>query len=380
MNTARRVIFVCIVALAAPAAFGGGYVCRAVDIPGSTWTSVGQINNAGQLVATSDLGSAIDSAGTWTFLPAPPAGSGYGPADLAATGINDAGVVVGTAFNSATGTIDGFQLDGGTYAFFTNPTAADTVPRSISSSDVILGDSEDPTAGTSVGWRRDPGGMFTTFLPIERNGIAAFSVIPGAMNDAGDFVGSAYFPRDGVYSFIFDPGTAQFSLFRISGLPTHARGINNHGKIVASTMDSAAGLITPWVFDNGIAQPIQCPGINSADGLFAESINDAEVVSGNWTDAAGNSHGFLVSPDLTSEFDALLGASTGVGPGKSLASKARTAKQAYAAGDLAGACSALHDFTSEVAAQSGKSLSPSQAAALASQARTIMQALGCSTA
>ena len=377
MKVAYRAVFVCFATFAASTSFGADYVCRAVDIPGSTWTQAGQLNNAGQLVATSDAGSAVYSAGTWTFLP-PIAGD-----SIAGSGINDSGVITGTAVD-ASGRQSGFVLNGNTYSFFQLEAQPGwfTQARTISNSGVVLGLSVDPSGFPSVGFRREPNGQWTAFAPQLADGTAPSFVSPGAMNDAGQFVGGAlYFDpvrtSRGWWAFIYDPATAQFKLFRIGGVPVRARGINNSGAIAAFNIDGS-GVATSWIHTNDGDQQISCSGISAPTGIYVESINDRGVIAGNWLDANSNPHGFLGYPDLTALFDDLINASTGIGPGKSLASKAKGAKADYVAADTAHACGLLADYVAEVHAQSGKTLTPAQATALETEAGTLMQALGCS--
>lgn len=68
---------------------------------------------------------------------------------------------------------------------------------------------------------------------------------------------------------------------------------------------------------------------------------------------------------------------TGVGPGKSLASKVTRAQMRYARGDSNGTCGVLRGFMNQVKAQAGKKLSRVQAAEFGSEANTIRDALGC---
>ena len=79
----------------------------------------------------------------------------------------------------------------------------------------------------------------------------------------------------------------------------------------------------------------------------------------------------------TEQLQDLLTAVTGVGPGKSLASKVQDALNFVRAGDTADACSTLNDFMSEVKAQSGKKLTTTQANSLLTNAARIRAVLGC---
>jgi hypothetical protein len=88
---------------AAPAS--ATYTCKVLDVPGAIQTQVWQLNNAGRVAASSELGGYTYSGGVWLQLPPPPAASGYTQADLGAMGVNDAGVIAGFARNAAAAAI-----------------------------------------------------------------------------------------------------------------------------------------------------------------------------------------------------------------------------------------------------------------------------------
>jgi hypothetical protein len=76
-------------------------------------------------------------------------------------------------------------------------------------------------------------------------------------------------------------------------------------------------------------------------------------------------------------FDELLAAVQGVGPGKSLPNKVASARAAYLAGDLAGACDTLTGFINEVRAQAGKHVPNAVAPDLIERATRLRQTIGC---
>jgi hypothetical protein len=73
----------------------------------------------------------------------------------------------------------------------------------------------------------------------------------------------------------------------------------------------------------------------------------------------------------------LIAASTGVGPGTSLADKARAAASSLAGGSTAGACSNLASYLDLVRAQAGKKIPAATAAALMADATRIRAVLAC---
>ncbi len=86
---------------------------------------------------------------------------------------------------------------------------------------------------------------------------------------------------------------------------------------------------------------------------------------------------YLCEADVETSLSQLAAASTGVGPGSSLADKVAAIQDAYAAGDLATACGKLAAFVNQVEAQSGKKISTATAASLIEQAQAIRAAIGC---
>ena len=73
----------------------------------------------------------------------------------------------------------------------------------------------------------------------------------------------------------------------------------------------------------------------------------------------------------------LVSESTGVGPGTSLADKARQAQSQLAAGDKTDACGTLGAFINQVKAQSGKSIPSATAGQLIADAKRIRAVIGC---
>ena len=80
---------------------------------------------------------------------------------------------------------------------------------------------------------------------------------------------------------------------------------------------------------------------------------------------------------LGEQHEDLIASATGVGPGKSLANKARQIQAAAEANNHSGACATLAAFIHEVRAQTGKKLTPEQAASLSTQAENLQARLAC---
>lgn len=76
-------------------------------------------------------------------------------------------------------------------------------------------------------------------------------------------------------------------------------------------------------------------------------------------------------------FSQLITDSTNVGPGTSLADKARSAQASWAAGKKSDACGTLNAYLNELSAQTGKKVSAAQAAALKAEVNRLRAVIGC---
>lgn len=315
MSFARRVFAMAVAALllTGPARSAASYTCQKLEVPGSSWTQIWQINGANQIAAGSSLGANVyDPAATppWHALPAPPPDSGLVLEQLSALGINDAGVIAGAAGPDDGSWEEGFILAGSTYRFFRYQDYSHAEPRAISESGIVTGQAWDDTR--AVGFVYNPDGApgyapgFTEFTPTLPDGTPAHQIIPGAMNAAGQFVGSANFSVGGKpirYGFLYDPtwqahGYQQLiTLFQIDGRWTAARGLDDSGRMVGFTRD-ASGAVVGFLLTPAGHQLLTCPEIGASGGIYLESINRNGVISGIWNDAGGVSHGLVAYPDV----------------------------------------------------------------------------------
>ena len=283
------------------------YLCKPLDVPGSTGTQLWQLNNAGQIAASSSLGGYIYSGGTWLPLPPPPASSGLVAADLVAFGINDFGVIAGSG-STATLAQRSFTLTGNSYNFFSYPgDPSGTEARAIANNGIVTG-----WQPFGFAWTYNPAAApgyppgFMQVVPTLPNGTRASYSIPGAMNAVGQFVGSTNFPKNGRHGFIYDPGkSTPITLFQINGTYTAARGINDNGAIVGFTFDTSVPVTPPatppvviFLLTARGYQLIKCPELQSTDGVYAESINNKDVITGGWFDAKGDVHGLVAYPNV----------------------------------------------------------------------------------
>jgi hypothetical protein len=132
----------------------------------------------------------------------------------------------------------------------------------------------------------------------------------------------------------------------------------------ASATDAVDGPITPSCSpDSGSTFPIA-----------------TTTVTCTATDAAGNTGTAtftVLVRGAAAQLQDLIAASTGVGPGTSLADKARAAASSLAGGSRTGACSNLATYLDLVRAQAGKKISAATAAALTADATRIRAVLAC---
>ena len=357
----------------------GDPVCMQVDIPGAQQTQGWQVNDHGEFVVSSEIGSFVYANGAFRALPAPPPSSGLGPADLGALAINNAGTLAGPAIPPATGVEESFYLEAGVYTFFSYPSAdfPNTEVRGLNDLDISAISASAADGSSAIGVVYNPDGNapwapgFTVLHPT-LDGEEPWYVLPGRLNTAGTVVGSAWF-GDGVHGFIADPSGA--TVFRVGDARTRARDINDAGTIVG-TVTAADGSFTGFVRDASGDRLVTCPAVTAAGGeIFLEGINNEGVMSGDIIDADGNSHGLVMFASASDALADLAGAVRGAGPGASLSSKLRHVQDEVAAGK--NACADLQAFTSEVRAQSGKKLAATAAAAFTSEANAIAAALGC---
>jgi MYXO-CTERM domain-containing protein len=260
------------------------YVFTTVDAPGSTNSQVFGINDTGQVVVADDGIGEIYQAGTFSPLPALP---GYQISPLA---INNAGTIVGGATDSAN-VEHGFVYSGGSYNLFDMPGSNQTEARAINQNGFsVVGYYTDSVTGNSYGFGYNPA---TTVSTIINPPGSVFTIAQG-VNTANQIVGSGN-NGTGDYGFLVQDGI--FNTFQINGGITAARGINDTGLITGWTCQVAGGCGTSgmqaFVGTSSGYQLLSAPG---AVSTYGEAINNLGQVAGSYTDALGNSHGFIATP------------------------------------------------------------------------------------
>jgi hypothetical protein len=289
-----------------------GYRYTIVDYPGSTSVCLA-INTSLHVICDAQFNQQLpyvyDAASRRITLPAvaPPA-----LWSAAAFGINDSGTVVGYVYPPDDSIENGFVVTkNGEYQEFAVPWAAYTEARGINNRGVIAGTAFFNGPG-SAGFIYDPeAATYTEVLP------SAYTETVGITSD-GHVVGTVYLEGGaggpgtpaGQYGYL-RAANGSVTYFRINGVDTYARGISDEGQIVgyfgALPFPQVTGFVTdvkdlhssklPAIGFVALAIPaqnqLQLPG---AFGTLPQGISIEGVVSGAFVDGAGNPHGFIARP------------------------------------------------------------------------------------
>jgi len=324
---------------------------------------------------------------TGTLTPIPSAGGGL---SSLAIGINEAGQLAGS-YTDGSG-VKGFVLTGSFYNTFSYPGALKTFGRALNNTGLVTGYAETSAAPlTAAGFIHQPStGTFTTIMPVG----ATFTIAQG-VNDAGVVVGSSIMMPGtvhpgspiGPYGWVRQP-SGSLSFFRVNGMPTRARGINNAGEIVGWISDATGSVVQSFkVTISGAAyEDITVPAADliEAPGFvrtIAEGINDAGFISGSVYDAAGTSFGFVAAPPVPTLLEGLAlmieGFNLPKGIENSFLVKVKAATNAFDKSDFEAACGNLKALINHAEALSGKKLTVAQASAIINSATSIRATLGC---
>ncbi|HEX4858523.1 MAG TPA: hypothetical protein VFV17_05855, partial [Usitatibacteraceae bacterium] len=176
--------------------------------------------------------------------------------------------------------------------------------------------------------------------------------------------------------------------YRVNGLPTRSRGINDSGR-VAGWLTDAPGSSKGFVINapsgggyvNVAVAAADYIGVAGATFTFAEGINNAGYVSGSADMAVGGSVGYVAAPPAVAQIADLStqigGFGLPFGTENALQAKLRAAQAAIAAGDISGACGSLQALINQANAQAGKKLTRAQADAIIAAANAIRASLSC---
>ena len=248
-----------------------------LDVPGSTETDPGNINNSGEVVGAYYNGSTaahgfIYSKGIYTTVDFP------GASDTVLVSVNNFVEIAGYYID--TSGRHGFTYSGG---LFTAPNLPpDGYPSSINDAGQLIGAYYQPFYPGATNYGSLPffysAGIYTTLIPP---GQINFPTAV-AINNSGQVIGNysvkftpnqyGYLYSNGIYTTIGVPGS----------ITTNVSGINDDGEIVG--LYDGLG----FLYSNGVYMTIKVPG-----SIFtaAEDINNLGEIIGIYEDAGSN--GFL---------------------------------------------------------------------------------------
>jgi probable HAF family extracellular repeat protein len=254
------VLFLCVAGRA-----NADYVFTRIDVPGSTFTTVAGINNLGQIVGNSPAGSFLLSGGTYAMLNlrAPP------------NGINDLGQIVG----------GDFIYSGGNYTTLNVPVAVipgSTVASGINNAGQVVGFYQDRTFGAINSFVYS-GGTYTTNLIHNLHYDPAFGI-----NNVGQVVGQAL--NEG-YRFDLGGGSTLF-FYAPDAEETTPHGIDDSGQIVG-VWNRPDGIHHAFLLSDSVFTTFDVPGASMTE---AYGISNAGDIVGTYVDANGVQHGFLAAP------------------------------------------------------------------------------------
>lgn len=298
--------------LATPA-FAADYTFATIDVPGAAATAASGINDAGQIVGLFIDGSGqyhgfLYSGGSFTTIDVP-AAAGTEP-----LGINNEGQVVGwfcsealdvcetDVFNNHTaGIAHGFLYSGGAFATIDVPGAIYTQVYGINNVGQIVGGYANLSSGShgfvfSNGTFTNIDAPETLTTYPQNDGTAVASGI----NDAGQIVG-VWTCNGLIFSCSFLDNGGNFSLIAAphalapAGM-TNASGINNGGEIVGTSgecIDNHCRLNQTFADTSGNFTIVCVPG-GSVVATTGGVNNNGVVVGGFQTRTAA--HGFIATP------------------------------------------------------------------------------------
>lgn len=278
------------------------YTYSALDDPlGNSYTTATGINNAGQIVGWYLVQPGqvhhgfLYSGGTYITLDDPLAGNPFTISGTLANGINATGQVVGF-YGTDSGVIHGFLYSGGsggTYTTIDDPLAVNTYAYAINVTDQIVGSYQDTANGYYHGFLFSGGTYVTLNDPLTTN-VATDGTWATGINDQGHIVGyytagasrtaHGFFYSGGTYTTIDDP-------LGING--TWVTGVNDQDHIVGYYRDNNGD--HGFVYDGNSYTTVDVPP--SPSGTQASGINHQDQIVGAYFDSIG-AHGFLatVSP------------------------------------------------------------------------------------
>lgn len=258
---------------------------RSVDLPGALFTTVAGINDAADLVGSSDLGAFSNINGTFTPVTVP------GGVNTTASDINNMGQIAGfAAFPNPSGS--GFQGRGfvETNGVFTLLDTGDLQDPNVEG----LNDAAQVVGVYSASQFGSGGFLYSDGLIITLDYPGSLSTFASAINNSGQIVGSAAIGGGLAVGFLYDHGV--FTPIEFPGaLSTFPTGINDSGQIVG-TYSLGTGPSFGFLYDHGVFTPINDPEAAPRYQTTPTGINNLGQVAGYFTDDSNITHGFIATP------------------------------------------------------------------------------------
>ena len=267
-----------------------------IDDPGTLHSTANGINDLGVIVGSAALDVNNDTG--WEYNGGFSAIAVAGAQDSDVNNINNLGEVAGLYSPVRSTPRYGFVDDNGTYTQI-NVSPGISTTASVNDAGVVVGGSYLHTVGSV-----EP--VYTGF--IDNNGTITYLNAPGTLNsdgytyasginDADQVVGTAmttyggleqgFLYQNGTFTFINDPDAGTQS-----GQGTDAVAINNSGVIVGFYYDNSSKL-NGFVDIGGVFTTVDDPlGVKGTQIL---GINDAGQIVGTYLDSSNVSHGFVAS-------------------------------------------------------------------------------------
>lgn len=251
------------------------------------------------------------AAGAAVLAPLTPV-PGSQPGSTAVLGISDNGYIAGD-YKDADLSLHGFVgKANGPYTTF-DAGAGGTESRAVNNQGRITGYSGANTCNPHqdcVEFERAPGGAIS---PVTKSGVQLFGTVQGILS-SGVFVGDyhpAGSPLDQTSGFYGANGqyTSDLTL-PFATRETEPRSINIGGEVDGWYIvpgDISRG----FALSGGVVSIINYPDPTET-GTDLEGLNDGGWIAGQWSDALGNSHAFVLSPDLVTFTDIIVPGATQV--------------------------------------------------------------------
>ena len=267
-----------------------------IDVPGSMATNVLAINNAGQMVGYYyDSGNGATatgfqlSNGNFSFFTYPGADATEG------TGINDSGLISGTAYFAQNTVSIGFTNNAGTFTRISVPNQEFTVLRGINNAGDIAGSFGSGAYNNAFVL---VGTQFHDVTPPPGGWVTA---VTNGVNNLGEAVGNVLggVAQDNGFAYL----KGKFQTITVPGLvdgTTIAWGVNDSGIVVGTYCCSGTSLYRGFAMFRGKYLTFEYPG---ATDTFASGINNAGQIVGSYTFSNQEIfYGFVTSPITTSDF------------------------------------------------------------------------------